>query len=59
MTGRAAPFKQIDVTRAVKAARSAGLDVGRVEVEPFTGKIVVHVKGASDDASNPCDRLLR
>lgn len=38
-----APFKQVDVTRAVKGAVAAGVEVGRVEIEP-SGKIVVWMK---------------
>jgi uncharacterized protein GlcG (DUF336 family) len=33
-------FKQSDVTRAVKAARAAGLNVGRIEIDP-SGRIVL------------------
>lgn len=60
MSNRAATFKQVDVTRAVKGAVAAGLLVGRVEVDQRTGKIVIFSAGAADDdATNPCDRLLR
>lgn len=34
MGRRAATFKQSDITRAVKAAKAAGLDVARIEVQP-------------------------
>lgn len=34
------PFRQADVTRAVRGVTAAGVVVGRVEFEP--GKIVVH-----------------
>jgi hypothetical protein len=33
-------FKQMDVSRAIKAARTAGLDVARIEIDPKTSKIV-------------------
>lgn len=56
---RTAAVKQNDITRAIKGAQAAGLDVGRVEVDPITGKIVVHFKGASDETPNPWDRLHR
>lgn len=60
MTNRPARFKQVDVTRAVKGAVAAGLNVGRVEIDQRTGKIVVFSIGATvDETSNPCDRLLR
>jgi hypothetical protein len=40
-----APFRQSDVTRAVKGLQDAGLRVGRVEIEP--GKITVWPANAS------------
>ncbi|MEN3791845.1 hypothetical protein [Fulvimarina sp. MAC3] len=40
-------FKQSDLTRAIKAARAAGLDVGRIEIEP--GRIVVIPGKPRDD----------
>lgn len=40
MSRTSSSFKQTDVTRAVKGARKAGLDVGKVEIDA-TGKIVV------------------
>lgn len=51
-------FKQIDVTRAVKAVEAAGLRVGRIEIDP-NGKIVIltveQTKGAE---SNEWDNVL-
>jgi hypothetical protein len=38
-------FRQQDVARAIKAAKSSGLDIVRVEVDPKTAKIVLVVKG--------------
>lgn len=40
MAGVRASFKQADLTRAVKAARAAGLNVARIEIDP-DGKIVL------------------
>jgi len=58
MANRAAPFQQIDVTRAVKGAVAAGLSVGRVEMDR-DGRITVIALGAmSATTGNPCDRLL-
>jgi uncharacterized protein YigE (DUF2233 family) len=34
-------FRQRDVTRAIKAARLAGMDVASCEIDPATGKIEI------------------
>ena len=36
-----AAFRQSDVTRALRAARAAGLDVSGYEIDPITGKITI------------------
>lgn len=41
-----ARFKQSDLTRAIKAAEAAGLQVGRIEIAP-DGRIVLHAASAS------------
>lgn len=33
------PFRQADITRALRAARSAGLEVSSIEIDPVTGRI--------------------
>lgn len=50
MVGRPAPFKKVDVQRAVAGVRAAGLEVGRVEI--FEGRIIIHAAGA---AESPAD----
>lgn len=41
MSRGAQTFKQGDVTKALKAAEKAGVEVQRFEIDPATGKIVV------------------
>jgi hypothetical protein len=53
MSRTAARFKQSDVTRALRAARAAGLDVSGYEIDPFTGRIIVST--ASPNGSKPVD----
>jgi hypothetical protein len=42
MARHLATFRQRDVTRALRAARAAGLDVAGYEVEAATGKIIIN-----------------
>jgi len=58
MANRPAPFKQVDVTRAVKGAVAAGLSVGRVEIGRDGTIIVIALGALSATTGNPCDRLL-
>jgi len=51
----AALFRQIDVTRALRAALAAGLDIGKVEIDP-EGKIVVYTKKETSEPDNDLDR---
>lgn len=48
-------FRQVDVTRAIKAARAAGVEVLRVEIEPLSGKIVIVSGSAPGEAPSPFD----
>jgi hypothetical protein len=38
-------FRQQDVTRAINAAKRAGLDIARVEVDAKTARIIVIIAG--------------
>jgi hypothetical protein len=52
MSRGAQPFKQSDVTKAIKGAVNAGMTVKRVKIDKQTGDIILfadHVKDASDD----------
>lgn len=57
MTARA-KFTAVDVTRAIKGAKAAGLAIERVEIEP-SGKITIITSAAPEPRrDNPLDRLL-
>ena len=52
-------FKDRDVQRVIKAARSAGLDPVAVEVDPKTGRIrVISSKAAVASNGNSWDEVL-
>ncbi len=53
MAGKRAQTRQVDIQRAVRAVTAAGLEVGKVEVEPATGKIVVTTRseGAGSEST--------
>lgn len=51
-------FRQQDVARAIRAAKGAGLDIVRVEVDPKTAKISLVVKEDAETETksiNPFD----
>ena len=41
-------FRQGDLAAALKAAKAAGCEVARIEVDPITGKIVIMTLTGSD-----------
>ena len=45
-------FRESDVRRAVKAARSSGLEIGRVEIDSTNGKIAILPERASFQAQH-------
>lgn len=53
---RQIPFKQADVTRAIKGAIAAGMKVARAEIDQ-TGRIIVF--SPSDDPVKPSSELDR
>lgn len=48
MTRRPCTFRQLDVTRALKATKAAGIDVQRIEIDKDGKIIVVAGKRASN-----------
>ena len=57
---RVASFKQSDLTRALKAAKAAGLDVSGFKFDPKSGEIAVFAGARSNGAlENDLDRELR
>ena len=50
-----APFKQSDVTRAVRGAVAAGVEVVRIEIDATTGSIIILTSRAADAAVAPYD----
>lgn len=51
------PFKQADITKAVKAVRSAGVDILRVEVDPNGKVVIVTATEAEQREDNSWDRV--
>ena len=52
---RPSNFRQQDVARAIKAAKSSGLDIAKVEVDPMTAKITMTIKNNEVVETNPFD----
>jgi hypothetical protein len=48
VTRRPTTFRQQDVTRALKAARAAGLEVVGYEIDPATGKVIINTNTRSE-----------
>jgi hypothetical protein len=44
-------FRQADVTRALRAAEAAGIEVGRIEIAP-DGRITLVPKGAHESSDD-------
>jgi len=48
MSRRPATFKQADLQRALRAARAAGVEVERVEIDAATGRIIIVIARGTD-----------
>ena len=58
MGARKFPFRQADVLRAVKGVKAGGVEVGRVEVDTETGKIVIVAVAEMPVRGNHLDEWL-
>jgi hypothetical protein len=50
---RGATFGESDVTRALRAARAAGLEGRAMKSTPVTGKIVITTRTSGDNRKTP------
>jgi hypothetical protein len=58
MVRRACKFRQREITRTIKAAQAAGVEVDRVEIDS-SGKIVVYLRGSGGgNPKNTADAVL-
>jgi len=58
MTARSAPFKQIDVTRAIKGAVAADMQVGAAYITPEGGIMVIAKGEQVTSAKGDIDKML-
>jgi hypothetical protein len=57
MSRRPSTFKATDLTRAIKAAKAAGMEPRRVTITP-TGAIEIRFGEDEDQDANPWDEVL-
>jgi predicted ribonuclease toxin of YeeF-YezG toxin-antitoxin module len=58
MTRGQPAFKQIDISRALRAAKAAGVEVTRIELDAVSGKIVITTGAAAKEAVSDLDKWL-
>ncbi|RWB09019.1 MAG: hypothetical protein EOQ39_03725 [Mesorhizobium sp.] len=52
-------FKIADISRAIKGASKGGMQVGRAEIDPATGKIIIIAATQSSEPENAVDKWMR
>ena len=58
MSGRPHQIRQADLTRALRAAKAAGLEVAGFTIEP-DGRVVIQTGGSSgEEQTSPLDRWM-
>jgi len=55
---RLATFRQHDLTRALRAARVAGLAVSGYEIDSITGKITIKIGTTTEPAQSALEKWL-
>lgn len=58
MAKRPVPFRQIDVTRALRAARAAGVEISRVEIDRDGNIVIVSGRPGGSPAANETEQAL-
>ncbi|RME97122.1 MAG: hypothetical protein D6773_16215 [Alphaproteobacteria bacterium] len=58
MTRRPCAFRQQDVTRAVRGAKKAGIDLARIEIAQDGKIVLVAENGGTTEEPNDLDREL-
>lgn len=58
MSAKQARFRKVDLTRAIAAATAGGLAIGKIEIDPISGKIVLVAANKQPAPDNPVDEWL-
>ena len=60
MARKPTAVRQVELTRVLKAAKNAGMDVKHVEIDPATGRIIMTTTAGSSTqcSSTPLDNWL-
>lgn len=55
----AVQFKIADLARAIKGVRKGGMEPGRAEIDPSTGRIVIVAATKGIDPQNEVDKWMK